>query len=202
MIVIVDYGVGNLNSVRNMLLHVGAKAKVSSEPADIEGAQKLILPGVGHFDHGMRKLRSSGLIDPLECAVLKHKVPILGICLGAQILGRKSEEGTELGLGWLNMECRKFPDTMGLPVPHMSWNSLVHRRKSRFFSLELQDSRYYFVHSYFMHCDSEDDVVSDCDYGVRFSAVVGRDNITGMQFHPEKSLKYGMAVMKNFNENY
>ena len=200
MIVIVDYGVGNLRSVSNMLRKVGADAKVSGDPADIRIADKVLLPGVGHFDHGMRMLRRSGLHEAIEEYALNAGKPILGICLGAQILGKGSEEGVEPGLGWIDMVCRRIPPAPDLRVPHMGWNRVTVRRSCPLFAESGPDSRYYFAHSYFMECTDPEDVVATTRHGIEFTCVVQRGNVFGTQFHPEKSLRHGMAVLRAFAE--
>lgn len=197
MIVIVDYGVGNLSSVANMLRKAGAIPKVSRDPAEIQSAEKVVLPGVGHFDHGMRMLRGAGLEGPLNAYVDSGR-PLLGICLGAQILGRRSEEGREPGLGWIDMECRRIPEAPGIRVPHMGWNRIAHTRPSALFAQAAPDGRYYFVHSYHMVCASDADVLATAQHGIDFPCAVQRGNVYGMQFHPEKSLKHGLAVMRAF----
>ena len=174
----------------------------STDPNEIKKASKLILPGVGHFNHGMKMLRDSRLIDPLQELVFEKKIPLLGICLGAQILGKGSEEGEEPGLGWIDMECKRFPKADNLPVPHMMWNKLNLKRDTPLLNKRSADARYYFVHSYYMNCANEANVVATTSYGVEFASVVQQDNIMGMQFHPEKSLKHGMAIMTEFNGKY
>lgn len=200
MIVIVDYGVGNLMSVRNMARKVGAQATVSGDAAEISAADRIILPGVGHFNYGMERLRASGLVDVLNQAALEDKKPFLGICLGAQILGKGSEEGDAPGLGWIDMECTRFPRAVDLPVPHMMWNELEIKQPGTLLDRSSKQARYYFVHSYYMNCAAPENVVATTRYGVEFTSVVRQGNIMGMQFHPEKSLKYGMEIMRAFNE--
>lgn len=200
MIVIVDYGVGNLMSVRNMARKVGAEAVVSGDPDVIAQADRVILPGVGHFNHGMDMLRSSGLVDVLSKAALEDQKPFLGICLGAQILGKGSEEGDAPGLGWFDMECARFPRADDLPVPHMMWNELSIKTPGTVLDQASDQARYYFVHSYYMKCADPANVVANTTYGLEFTSVVQKDNIMGMQFHPEKSLRYGMEIMRAFNE--
>lgn len=199
MIVIIDYGVGNLKSVENMLHKAQAPVAISSDPAEIEKADKLILPGVGHFNHGMRMLRKSGLIDVLNRSALETRKPILGICLGSQIIGKGSEEGDEPGLGWIDMQCVRFPQSEGFRVPHMAWNELELKRPCSLFANMDDNSRYYFVHSYYMQCANDDDAVATTTYGVPFTSVVQRDNIFGTQFHPEKSLRFGRALLQSFH---
>lgn len=200
MLVVVDYGVGNLGSIANMLKKVGAQSTVSSDPAEIAKATKLLLPGVGHFDHGMACLRSSGLQDILNAKALDEKVPVLGICLGAQMLGRRSEEGGEPGLGWLDMDVVRFPSQPDLRIPHMGWRVVEPVKDSPLFAGAEGEQRFYFVHSYYMRCDDPSDVLCTVEHGVRFAAGVSRGNIQGVQFHPEKSHRFGAALLRNFAE--
>jgi imidazole glycerol-phosphate synthase subunit HisH len=198
MIVVLDYGVGNLRSVSNMLRKAGADVRISSDPADVAAADKLLLPGVGHFDHGMRMLRKSGLKDVIDQFVLEDRKPVLGICLGAQILGRGSEEGDEPGLGWVDMECRRLPESDNHRVPHMGWNQLDLKRASPLFPEPAPDSRYYFVHSYYMVFVDPAEVVATTRHGIEFTCAVQHNNVFGTQFHPEKSLRHGLEVMRAF----
>jgi glutamine amidotransferase len=198
MIGIVNYGVGNLSSVANMIRRAGGQAEIVSDADGILRSDKILLPGVGHFDHGMRQLNSSGLRDALDEFSLSLRRPVLGICLGAQILGKGSEEGGESGLGWIDMRCRRFPETPGFRVPHMGWASLAIKRESPLLAATEADSRYYFVHSYFMEVAEQSECVATAFHGVDFTCVVQRDRIFGTQFHPEKSLRHGLAVIKAF----
>lgn len=200
MLVVVDYGLGNLGSVLNMLRKVGAEAQISSEPERIARASGLILPGVGHFDHGMRNLRSRGLVAPLNEAVLVRHTPILGICLGMQLFARGSEEGTEPGLGWIPADVRKIDvGHRNLRIPHMGWNDTCALDPRLFAGLE-QGARFYYVHSYHVVCDDPNDVAARCTYGQEVTAAIRRGNIFGTQFHPEKSHKFGMRLLRNFVE--
>lgn len=201
MIVIVDYGVGNLQSVRNMLRKAGGEAVVSGDAGQILAADKLLLPGVGHFDYGMKMLNTSGLREPLDRFALDMRRPVLGICLGAQILGRGSEEGEEPGLGWIDMFCKRLPSTPGLRVPHMGWNRINQRKPSPLLDNMTEDARFYFVHSFCMHCADPADVLATTVHGVEFTCAVQRGNIAGTQFHPEKSLRHGLALMRAFVEH-
>lgn len=200
MVVIVNYGVGNLSSVQNMLLKAGAKSSISCDPKEILAADKLLLPGVGHFDYGMKMLNQSGLRDTLDRYALDLRRPVLGICLGAQILGLGSEEGDMPGLGWIDMHCRRLPQATGIRVPHMGWNGLSLKRPSALFANADADARYYFVHSYYMDCADDADVVGTCHHGIDFTCAVQRANVFGTQFHPEKSLRHGLALMRAFME--
>lgn len=201
MIVIVDYGVGNLLSVHNMLRKAGGEAVISGDREQILAADKLLLPGVGHFDHGMKMLDAAGLREPLDCFALELRRPILGICLGAQILGKGSEEGELPGLGWIDMVCRRLPAAPGLRVPHMGWNQITLRKSSPLLADMSADARFYFVHSYCMHCADAADVLATAVHGVEFTCAVQRGNISGTQFHPEKSLRHGLALMRSFVEH-
>ena len=199
-IVIVNYGIGNLSSVANMLRKVGSNVIISSKPEDIILADKILLPGVGHFDHGMKMLRKSGLEESLNISVIENKKPILGICLGAQILGKGSEEGNSSGLGWIDMVCRRIPDHPQLRVPHMGWNQINIKKKSVLFSNLDVDSRFYFVHKYYMKCQSIENSMAETSHGIEFTSVVGKENILGTQFHPEKSLKHGLKLLNAFKD--
>jgi glutamine amidotransferase len=198
MIVIVDYGVGNLSSVSNMLRKAGGDVTVSRDPVEILAADKLLLPGVGHFDHGMKMLNASGLREALDRFALELRRPVLGICLGAQILGKRSEEGVESGLGWIDMECHRFDAMPGIRVPHMGWNQIRRKKPSPLLDHMEADARFYFVHSYRMICTEPEDVLATATHGVEFVCAVQRDNIMGTQFHPEKSLRHGLALMRSF----
>lgn len=200
MVVIVNYGIGNLSSVRNMLIKAGATASISSDPQEILAADKLLLPGVGHFDYGMKMLNDSGLRDTLDRFALELRRPVLGICLGAQILGRNSEEGNTPGLGWIDMQCRRLPPSPGIRVPHMGWNQVNVKQSSPIFANADPDARYYFVHSYYMECAEVSDIVGTSQHGLEFTCAVNRNNIFGTQFHPEKSLSHGLAMMRAFAE--
>jgi glutamine amidotransferase len=203
MIVIVDYGVGNLGSIANMLKKVGAIAKVSSDAEILEQADKLILPGVGAFDHGMKNLVESGLIPLLNTLVLEKRVPVIGLCMGMQLLTKKSEEGELPGLGGLDAETVRFrtdETNASLKVPHMGWNTIETRRQHPLFTELETEARFYFVHSYYVVCHDPALVLAQTDYGHPFASIIGKDNIMGVQFHPEKSHKYGMRLLKNFAE--
>ena len=203
MIVVVDYGLGNLGSIANMLKKIGAHAVVSSDPAVVEKADKLILPGVGAFDAGMKNLETRGLIPLLNYRVLEQKTPILGVCLGMQLLCKRSEEGQLPGLGWLDAEVIRFKfdgNIANLKIPHMGWNTLAVRQPHPLFADLEAENRFYFVHSYHVVCADMGNVLTQTNYGFDFASAVVKDNIMGVQFHPEKSHKFGMRLYKNFAE--
>lgn len=199
MIAILDYGLGNLGSIANMLKVIGEKSKITNKAEEIRVADGIILPGVGAFDAGMQKLNDFGLTEIIKVCAAKG-TPILGICLGMQLLGRRSEEGTLPGLGLIPFECKKFrfPDDSDLKIPHMGWD-IVNIKQNNLLVNHLEGTqRYYFVHSYYAVCDSEENVLMTCDYGYEFAASVVKDNIIGVQFHPEKSHDFGVALLTNF----
>lgn len=200
MIVIVDYGLGNLASVLNMFKKIGIKdVIVSGDIEVIAMASKLVLPGVGSFDAGMSNLENSNLIPLLNKKVLEEKVPILGICLGMQLLTKKSEEGVKSGLGWIDAETVKFnlDPSLKLKVPHMGWNYIKIQKQNPLIDMESKN-RFYFVHSYYVKCIDESQSLATSNFGIDFTCMVNKDNIYGAQFHPEKSLKFGMKVLENF----
>jgi glutamine amidotransferase len=203
VIVVIDYGMGNVGSVVNMISKVGAVATASADPAVIRQAKKIILPGVGAFDSAMTRLRELGLVELLNESVLARQVPILGICLGMQVMGLSSEEGVESGFGWIKATTRKFSFDGGqkpLRVPHMGWN-LVHASRACSLLEEMADEpRFYFVHSYHVCCDDIADIMLTTHYGIDFVSGIRKGNIYGVQFHPEKSHKFGMRLIRNFLE--
>lgn len=198
MIAIIDYGLGNLGSISNMLKVIGEKSKITNERDVIEAADGIVLPGVGSFDAGMNRLNSIGLTEVIKDEAKKGKF-ILGICLGMQLLGRKSEEGRLPGLSIIPFECKRFKiDDKSLKVPHMGWDVVEYRKKHSILNNIKGQQRYYFVHSYHAVCDSKDNVLMTCDYGYEFAAAVVNDNVIGVQFHPEKSHNFGMTLLDNF----
>lgn len=172
-------------------------ASVTSEPGDVRNATKLVLPGVGAFDNAMQRLRAQGLAAALDDAVMKLGTPLLGVCLGMQLLGERSEEGSLEGLGWIEAVSRRFPPS-DLPVPHMGWNTVVDTTGHMLLRDQPDDPRFYFVHSYYVECRSETHVIATTEYGVRFASMIGKDHIMGVQFHPEKSHRFGMELLNQF----
>lgn len=201
MIVIADYGVGNLKSVERMLGKAGCIAKLSSSPEEISSADRVILPGVGNFGECARRLRASPFFDTLVDYAQVRKKPVLGICVGAQLLGHSSEEApAEKGLGWIDMVCRRFPDREGFRVPNIGWNTIKPAKATPLLASLNDETRFYFVHSFHFQCANPDDVLATANYGFDYPCIVGRENLVGMQFHPEKSLKHGMSILKTFAE--
>lgn len=200
MLLIVDYGLGNLVSVKNMFKKLGVEAVISDKIEDIENADKLILPGVGAFDNGMNLIKSKNLLPSLNKKVLLEKTPVLGICLGMQLLTKCSEEGKEKGLGWIDAETIKFAFTdKTLKIPHMGWNYIDVKRENKLIG-KMSHQRFYFVHSYYVKCSNDSDSIATCNYGHDFTCMVNHENIYGAQFHPEKSLKFGMELLSNFSK--
>ncbi|MDP2388233.1 MAG: imidazole glycerol phosphate synthase subunit HisH [Bacteroidota bacterium] len=202
MIVIIDYGIGNLASVQNMLKKINVKDVIISGDIDVVSkAEKLILPGVGSFDAGMNNLLNSGLIDTLNKKVLEEKVPILGICLGMQLMTLRSEEGSKKGLGWINAETLKFsfPSDSIFKIPHMGWNYISITKANPLIDLNSKN-KFYFVHSYYVKCAHEDEIIGTTNYNIEFTSFFNLNNIYGVQFHPEKSLKFGMKLLENFSK--
>lgn len=200
MIAIIDYGIGNLASVLNMFKKIGVRdVTITNNHKIIQEADKILLPGVGSFDAGMINLESSGLISVLNKKVLDDKVPTLGICLGMQLLTLRSEEGVKKGLGWIEAETIKFKlDTsLKLKVPHMGWN-YIHVNKENPLVEVNNRNRFYFVHSYHVKCFNESDSLATSNFGTDFTCMINKENIYGAQFHPEKSLKFGMKLFENF----
>jgi glutamine amidotransferase len=201
MIVIVDYGVGNLGSILNMFKKVGVSATISADPETIQAADKLLLPGVGSFDAGMHSLDKSKLRPLLEVSVLHLKKPVLGICLGMQLMARCSSEGVLPGLSWIDAEVARLdPKDPKLKIPHMGWNIVSRVKEDPLLAGLTEESRFYFVHSYHVMCKNQADVLLNTEYGQFFHSAFRCGNIWGVQFHPEKSHKFGMRLLKNFAE--
>jgi glutamine amidotransferase len=201
MIVIIDYDMGNVGSIINMLKKIGATAKISYKMDDILTADKLILPGVGAFDQGVINLAERNLVPILNKKVLEDRCPVLGICLGMQLMSRRSEEGELPGLGWVEAETRRFQfsEEIGhLKIPHMGWNEVRANGQPPLFARFEKTPRFYFVHSYHVCCKSQEDVMATSFYGYEFTAAIGKENVMGTQFHPEKSHSFGMQLLRNF----
>lgn len=200
MIIVVDYGVGNIGALLNMFEFLGIDAQASSDARVIARAERLVLPGIGAFDKAMSTLRARQMIEPLNDAVLGRRVPILGICLGMQLLARRSDEGSEPGLGWIDADVRRIevPPDSGLKVPHIGWMEIRPTRASTLFALSPAQERYYFDHGYHVVCDRRDDVAAVFDYGTELCCAVEREHIGGVQFHPEKSHRFGMRLLRAF----
>lgn len=203
MIHIVDYGLGNIQAFLTMFKRLGVQAVRAQSAVDLDGASKLILPGVGAFDHAMQLLEQSGMRPALEALVRNDKVPVLGICVGMQILALTSEEGKLPGLGWVRGRVRSFRSekrSASLPLPHMGWNDVQPKSGSPIFAGLEADARFYFLHSYFFECDDSAHVAATASYGLDFGCAVSAGNVHGVQFHPEKSHHFGAQLLKNFAE--
>ncbi|PWF48922.1 imidazole glycerol phosphate synthase subunit HisH [Massilia glaciei] len=203
MIKIVDYGLGNISAFSNMYKRMNIPAMAVRDAAGLEGATKIILPGVGAFDHAMELLEASGMRPMLEQMVRRDRVPVLGICVGMQILAGGSDEGKLPGLGWIPGRVRHFkdaPQAAGLPTPHMGWNDVAPAAGLALFKGLEEEARFYFLHSYFFECQNDADAVARSTYGVDFACAVRSGNVYGVQFHPEKSHHYGALLLKNFAE--
>jgi len=199
MLIIVDCEMGNLGSIFNMLKKIGVESKISKNPEEIDSAEKLILAGVGSFDSAMKKLAEMQLIPVLNKKALVDKIPVLGICLGMQLMTKGSEEGIIDGLSWFDARTVRF-QTSSIKIPHMGWNEIRIVKEHRLFNSLTDRSRFYFIHSYHVICNNEEDILAATSYGGEFTSVINRHNIFGVQFHPEKSHRFGMQMLKNFIE--
>jgi len=198
---IIDYGMGNVGSLMNMVERLGGFAEILTGSEDLKKADKLILPGVGSFDNGITRLKECNLWDSLNYKVLVEKTPILCICLGMQLITKESEEGVLGGLGWINGECLRFSfDDPAIKIPHMGWNSLEFNKDSVLRRFIPENPRFYFVHSYYVKCNEQSDVLAITHYDLDFISMIEKDNIYATQFHPEKSHKYGIGLIKGFIE--
>lgn len=200
MITVIDYGAGNIGSVLNMIKHVGGLATVARDAAGVLSAEKILLPGVGSFDNAMTRLNALNLVEPLKQRA-KDGVPFLGICLGMQLLADASEEGEMTGLGLIPGRARRFRfegDTSHLKIPHMGWNRATPAAPHPLTQGLGPDARFYFVHSFYFDCETSEDALLQSVYGQSFTSGVQRGNVMGLQFHPEKSHRYGMQLIKNF----
>lgn len=204
MIAIIDYGVGNIKAFGNIYKNLNIPFKIAKCVQDLDGITKIILPGVGAFDHAMMSLQHSGMRDRLDELVLEEKLPVIGICVGLQMLASSSEEGVLPGLDWIDGKVKKFDAdklTATMPLPHMGWNNIniVGTDNPLLKDLD-QESRYYFLHSYYIECKNKEDVIAYSEYGEGFASIINHKNIYGIQPHPEKSHNNGITLLKNFGE--
>ena len=201
MITIIDYGVGNINAFVNVYKRVDVPVKIAKTAADLEGAEKLILPGVGHFDHAMNQLNNSGMREKLDDLVLNQKIPVIGISIGKQMMANNSDEGEVEGLKWIDATVKKFDETKIHQVtrlPHMGWNDVKPVKDISLFQGLEKEAIFYFLHTYYFHCNQAQDILAVSEYGGEFASAAHHDNIFGIQFHPEKSHHYGEILLHNF----
>ncbi len=198
MIAIIDYGLGNLRSVEKIIQRAGHTPVISSNPDVLQNADKLILPGVGHFSKGVNNLKEKKLWDTLQEEVIQKQKPILGICLGMQLMTNFSEEGNVSGLAWIDAETKHFPASDKLKIPHMGWNTLITKKNSPLAQEINETNEFYFVHSYYVACNKKEDILFETNYLLNFTSGFQKNNIYGVQFHPEKSHKAGLTLIKNF----
>jgi len=200
MIVIIDCGMGNPGSILNMIRKLGKEVCITNDAKKILSATHILFPGVGSFDNGIKKLSSSGMLPNIEKRVLQDKIPFLGICLGMQLLFSTSEEGVSSGLCWLPGKVTRFNfnSDRALKIPHMGWNSVRPTSYGSLFNGLEEEARFYFVHSYYVECDNHEHILGYTNYGISFASTVQYQNIYGVQFHPEKSHRFGLTLLKNF----
>lgn len=202
MLAIINYGLGNLTSIKNMCKRLNIEATITDDKEEIKAASRLLLPGVGHFKRGMANLHETGMVDLLNQLVLQEKKPILGICLGAQLLTKHSEEGDVDGLGWVDAQTVRFDkEKLGkLPIPHMGWSDITTTREAPLWNDLPEEPRFYFVHEFHFDFTEQSQVTATAKYGYDFACAFQKDNIYGTQFHPEKSHKFGIKVLENFSK--
>jgi imidazole glycerol-phosphate synthase subunit HisH len=203
MIAIIDYGLGNIQAFLNIYKKLHVPVRVVKNSDDFSGITKLILPGVGHFDYAMQSFNNSGMRERVEGLVLQKKIPILGVCVGMQMMANFSEEGSEPGLGWIHGTVRSLTSMVknNEPLPHMGWNNIQpHYEKNLFNETDFNGLEFYFLHSYYFDCVSNKNCIAEVDYGSNFCCAINDENIFGVQFHPEKSHHFGINLLKNFAE--
>ena len=204
MITIIDYGLGNVQAFLNIYKKLHIPVQVAKSENDLKGASKLILPGVGHFDYAMQRFNDSGMREKVESLVLQSNVPVLGVCVGMQIMANSSEEGIESGLGWISGIVKRLESIVkvdnNFPLPHMGWNSVTPNHKDLFSNIDSSDLEFYFLHSYYFDCTSQENCIASTDYSSNFCCAINDKNIFGVQFHPEKSHHFGVNLLKNFSE--
>lgn len=203
MITIIDYGVGNIYAFQNVYKRLNIPTKIAKTEKDLAGAEKLILPGVGSFDYAMAQLNNSGMREQLDALVLKKHVPVVGICVGMQMMANGSDEGSLEGLKWIDAQVKKFDETTIKQItklPHMGWNDVTPAAGHPLFAGLEKDAIFYFLHSFYFLCNHESDSIAKSEYGINFTSSVNRDNIYGIQFHPEKSHHYGETLLHNFSK--
>jgi glutamine amidotransferase len=201
MITLIDYGVGNIFAFQNVYKRLDIPTKIAKSTEDLLDAEKLILPGVGSFDYAMIRLNNSGMRKKLDELVLVQKIPVIGICVGMQMMGNRSDEGSEEGLKWIDGDILKFDDKLiqhRTKLPQMGWNDVTPVRNHPLFGGLEKEAIFYFLHSFYFKCNNSSDSIAVSDYGVSFSSAVNKDNIYGIQFHPEKSHQYGEKLLHNF----
>jgi glutamine amidotransferase len=201
MITIIDYGLGNIRAFVNVYNRLNIETKVAHVAEDLKSGTKIILPGVGAFDYAISQLNASSMRDELEKQVIENKIPIIGICVGMQILAKSSDEGKLSGLGWIDGQVKQF-DTSLIPyktkLPHMGWNNINPVNKCQLLFGLSDQSLFYFLHSYYFSCEKKENIISTTDYGITYASVVNKENIYGIQFHPEKSHSNGIQLLHNF----
>lgn len=201
MITLIDYGVGNIFAFQNAYKRLNIPTKIAKTKQDLIGVEKLILPGVGSFDYAMNQLNASGMREKLDELVLESKIPIIGICVGMQMMGNRSDEGKMEGLKWIDSDILKFDESkiqQRTKLPHMGWNDVTPLKNHPLFIGLESTAIFYFLHSFYMQCKNETNILAISDYGISFSSAVNYNNIYGVQFHPEKSHQYGEKLLYNF----